>query len=80
MQNNLGNALTTLGEREAATTHLEEGVAAYYEAFEERTRERTPLDWATTQTSLGIAFIRLGQRDGRDGASGGRRLRPIARR
>ena len=34
---------------------LEEAVAAYREALKERTRERVPLDWATTQVNLGNA-------------------------
>ena len=36
---------------------------AYREALKERTRERVPLDWAMTQTNLGIALFRLGERD-----------------
>jgi tetratricopeptide (TPR) repeat protein len=42
-QMNLGNALTTLGERESGTGKLEEAVAAYREALKERTRGRVPL-------------------------------------
>ena len=45
-----------LGERESGTARLEEAVAAYRAALEERTRERVPLDWATTQNNLGIAL------------------------
>ncbi|MEO1249922.1 MAG: hypothetical protein AAFW76_08795, partial [Pseudomonadota bacterium] len=37
-QNNLGNALATLGERETETARLEEAVGAYRLALEERTR------------------------------------------
>jgi tetratricopeptide (TPR) repeat protein len=33
-QNNLGNALTTLGERESGTARLEEAVAAYRDALD----------------------------------------------
>ena len=55
-QNNLGNALRRLGERETGTARLEEAVAAYRAALEERTRERVPLDWATTQNNLGNAL------------------------
>ena len=55
-QNNLGNALSTLGERESGTARLEEAVSAYREALEERTRERVPLEWATTQNNLGNAL------------------------
>ena len=39
-QNNLGNALLTLGQRETGTTKLEEPVAAYREALKERSRRR----------------------------------------
>ena len=38
-----------------------QAVAAYRAALEERTRERVPLDWATTQTNLGNALWRLGE-------------------
>ena len=34
-QNNLGNALSTLGERESGTARLQEAVAAYREALKE---------------------------------------------
>ena len=49
-----------LGERESGTAKLEEAVAAYREALKERTRERVPLDWATTQNNLGNALRRSG--------------------
>jgi hypothetical protein len=61
--NNLGNALWTLGERESGTARLEEAVAAYRAALEERTRERVPLYWATTQNNLGNALSTLGERE-----------------
>jgi Tetratricopeptide repeat len=41
-QNNLGTALSTLGEREDGTARLEEVVAAYRAALEELTREAAP--------------------------------------
>ena len=62
-QNNLGNALRVLGQREKGTVGLEEAVAAYRAALEERTRERDPLQWAATQNNLGIALRRLGERE-----------------
>jgi tetratricopeptide (TPR) repeat protein len=62
-QNNLGNALSTLGERESGTARLEEAVDAYRKALKERTRERAPLQWAATQNNLGTALIRLGGRE-----------------
>ena len=52
-----------LGERESGTARLEEAVAAYRAALEERTRERVPLDWATTQINLGNALWTLGERE-----------------
>ena len=38
-------------------------MAAYRAALEERTRERVPLDWATTQNNLGTALRTLGERE-----------------
>ena len=58
-----GNALKTLGERESGTKRLEEAVAAYRAALEERTRDRVPLDWARTQMNLGAALAALGERE-----------------
>ena len=55
-QNNLGNALGSLGERESGTARLEEAVAAFRAALTEWTRERVPLDWARTQNNLGSAL------------------------
>jgi hypothetical protein len=51
-QNNLGNALSALGERESGTARLEEAVAAYRAALEERTCERAPVQWEATQNNL----------------------------
>ena len=62
-QNNLGNALQTLGGRESGTARLEEAVAAYRAALEEYTRERVPLQWAATQNNLGTALRTLGERE-----------------
>ena len=68
---NLGIALGALGERESGTARLEEAVAAFRAALEECTRDRVPLQWATTQTNLGAALGRLGRAGERDGAAGG---------
>ena len=57
------SGLQKLGEREVGTAHLEEAVAAYRLALEEFTRERTPLEWATTQMNLGLALWALGERE-----------------
>ena len=62
-QNNLGTALARLGKRESGTERLEQAVAAYRAALEERTRERVPLDWAMTQNNLGTALQSLGARE-----------------
>ena len=59
----LGTALATLGERESGTERLEQAVAAYNAALEVRTRERVPLDWATTQNNLGNVLLILGERE-----------------
>jgi tetratricopeptide (TPR) repeat protein len=60
---NLGLALWRLGEREEGGGHLEEAVAAYRLALQELTRERVPLQWATTQMNLGNALMKLGERE-----------------
>jgi hypothetical protein len=62
-QNNLGNALWKLGQRERGTARLEEAVTAYRAALEERTRDRVPQDWAVTQNNLGAALKTLGERE-----------------
>ena len=62
MQNNLGNVLATLGKRERGTERLEQAVTAYTEALKEITRERVPLDWASTQSNLGRAIQILRER------------------
>ncbi len=63
MQNDLGNALRALGERETGTVRLHEAVEAYRAALEARPRERVPLRWAVTQNNLGIALSKLGERE-----------------
>jgi tetratricopeptide (TPR) repeat protein len=52
-----------LGERESGTARLEEAVAAFRAALEERTRERVPLQWAMTQMNLGTVLETLGERE-----------------
>ena len=58
-----GNALATLGERESGPERLEQAIAAYTGALKEYTRERVPLQWATTQNNLGGALATLGERE-----------------
>jgi tetratricopeptide (TPR) repeat protein len=74
-QANLGNVLFTLGERESGTARLEQAVAAYRAALEERTRDRVPLDWAGTTYILGYTEALIGGRV----ADRGRVLEGIAR-
>jgi hypothetical protein len=62
-QNNLGTALSTLGDRESGTARLEEAVAAFRAALTERTHERVPLQWAATQHNLGATLQTLGRRE-----------------
>jgi hypothetical protein len=50
-------------ERESSAARLEEAVNAFRAALQESTRERVPLDWATTQTNLGNALQRLGEHE-----------------
>jgi tetratricopeptide (TPR) repeat protein len=61
-QNNLGIALRTLGERESGTARLDDAVAAYRLALEERTRDRVPLDWAYTRENLGNVLALVAER------------------
>ena len=77
---NLGIALRTLGERESGTARLEEAVAAYRAALEERTRARVPLamghdaDRTSATRSGHSASARAARRGWR------RRSRPSGRR
>ncbi len=64
MQNNLGAALSALGERKSGTARLEEAVAAYRDALKERTRERVPLQWATSTGNQGVAHMLVAERLG----------------
>jgi hypothetical protein len=51
-----------LGERESGTARLEEAVATYYAALQERTRELVPFQWARTRENLAEAFLSLATR------------------
>jgi hypothetical protein len=61
-QNNLGNALSTLGARESGPARLEEAVAAYRDALMEYTRDRVPLRWAISFGNQGEALMYLAER------------------
>lgn len=51
-QNNLGNALRTLGEHESDTARLEAAVSAFRDVLKEFTRERAPAYQGIVQRSL----------------------------
>jgi tetratricopeptide (TPR) repeat protein len=59
----LGGTLVTYGDQSGQNEPLQEAVAAYREALEERTREKVPIDWAVTQAGLGVALLALGTRE-----------------
>ena len=56
-QNNLGNALAVLGERESGLARLKEAVSAYRQALKERTRKRLPLATLTARVHTGMCDI-----------------------
>ena len=58
-QNNLGNALLSLGKRESGTTRLVEAVEAYRAALQEYSVERTPYWYDMTQQNLDIGLALL---------------------
>jgi tetratricopeptide (TPR) repeat protein len=64
-QNNLGNALLMLGERELGTEKLERSAEAYAAALTLWTQARFPLDWASLQNNLGYVLQIAGARSGR---------------
>ncbi|NOX42005.1 MAG: tetratricopeptide repeat protein [Alphaproteobacteria bacterium] len=61
-QNDLGNALATLGQRHRDSERLEQAVMAFRAALEERTQDNVPLGWAMTQNNLGAALLMLAER------------------
>jgi tetratricopeptide (TPR) repeat protein len=60
--NSLGNALSTLGEREPGTARVEAAVAAFTEALKEFTPDRGPLQWAMSWGNQGQAMSVLADR------------------
>ncbi|MDR0440945.1 MAG: tetratricopeptide repeat protein [Candidatus Accumulibacter sp.] len=63
LRNDLGNALSALGEQESNMARFEGAVAAYREALRGITREREPHHWAMIQNNLGNALQMLGERE-----------------
>ena len=63
VQNNLGTALQSLGERDGDSARLRQAVDAFNNALLEYTRDRAPLDWAMTQNNLGISLSRIAKNE-----------------
>jgi hypothetical protein len=61
-QNNLGNALRALGERESGTAHFEEAVTAFSEAARELTEEKTPHHHDIVRQNLALILSALERR------------------
>ncbi|MEM6821894.1 MAG: tetratricopeptide repeat protein [Verrucomicrobiota bacterium] len=59
----LADALLTLGQQSGESQPLTEAIDLYREVLNEWTREKVPLDWATTQNNLGTALRSLGERE-----------------
>ncbi len=68
------------GDQKGENAALLLAIAACRAALQERTRERVPLEWATTQNNLGNALSSARGARERHGAAGGGGRRPIARR
>jgi tetratricopeptide (TPR) repeat protein len=65
-QNNLGNALLKLGERESGAAQIEmlkKAKRAFRAALKELTRPRLSLEWAAVKNNLGNALSRLGEQE-----------------
>jgi tetratricopeptide (TPR) repeat protein len=60
VQDDLGEVLRLIGEKEHDASTLQQAVVAFNEALSERTRERAPMQWAATQCNLGLTLASLG--------------------
>jgi hypothetical protein len=58
-QNNLGNALASLGIREDSPDRLEQVVTAFTNALDIFTRDAMPYQWAPTTENLALALGQL---------------------
>jgi tetratricopeptide (TPR) repeat protein len=61
--NNHALELSSQGDEFGENNALVQAIAAYRASLGEYTRERVPLQWATTQNNLGNALLRLGERE-----------------
>ncbi len=59
----LAGSLSTLGAQAGTNQPLEEAIVSYRETLKHYTRERAPLQWATTQNNLGSVLRKLGERE-----------------
>jgi tetratricopeptide (TPR) repeat protein len=65
---NESGALYRQGDERGDNTALKQSVEIWHVVLGYRTRDRRPLDWAMTETNLGAALERLGEREiGTDG-------------
>jgi tetratricopeptide (TPR) repeat protein len=64
LQNEIGNALLALGERQSRRKALKQAVAAFQAALEVWPPDQAPLERAMIETKLGVALTRLGERAG----------------
>ena len=62
-----------IGNQRGDSEALERAVAAYRDALNEFTQDRVPLEWARTQSNLGVALFLIGERE-----SGTERLKAAA--
>ena len=63
IENDLGNALQTLGSRQTDRDLLTQAIDAYKASLKIRTKKLAPLDWAGTEGNLGVTLQVLGQRE-----------------
>jgi hypothetical protein len=61
-ENNLGTALSSLGERESGTEWFEQGVAAYHAGLYERSRESGPFNLSRLRAKSGAYTALLNER------------------
>jgi len=61
-ENNLGNALWSLGLRQAGTARLEQAVAAYRSALVQSPRAKNPVKWAGRENNLALVLVEIGDR------------------
>jgi hypothetical protein len=71
-QNNLGNTLQILGERESGTGTLTKAVDAYREALTVFDQERSPNYWQVTHRNLDKVLALIAERQEQSGASSGK--------